>query len=397
MSWRDTIRPASFRGVAFYVDGDDHDFGQRKAIADFPERDKPRGQDFGQKAKSFGFTAFVIGDDYLDQETKLIAACDAKAGGELIHPKYGRKWCECIESSVSHSSDELGIGKFTLKFVEVEEGATAPSEDLQAQAVAAAATVHASAATDLAANFTAAAPDWVIDEAQTIAQKFNAQITAAAAKLTGFGAPLNDFIAKAQALSADFRTLVNAPLDMAGQISDLVRGLNSLASGPRAAYSVLKTLFGFGSGFSSPPNTTPNRRIQIANQAAFVAIIGQVAAAEAIIAATEFEFNSFDDATQFRDELVGFLDEMALSAGDEAFIALRAARAAIVKDINARGADLARLYKYTPNQTEPALVIAHRIYGGNLLLENEAEILNRNQIKHPLFVPGGQELEVRNV
>ncbi len=56
-----------------------------------------------------------------------------------------------------------------------------------------------------------------------------------------------------------------------------------------------------------------------------------------------------------------------------------------------RGADLARIVSSTPARTEPALLIAHRLYGD---ASRADEIIARNKIAHPLFVPGGTPLEV---
>jgi len=63
----------------------------------------------------------------------------------------------------------------------------------------------------------------------------------------------------------------------------------------------------------------------------------------------------------------------------------------VIQDVTARGGSLAHLYAYTPAQTEPALVIAQRLYGDPT---RAGEIVARNAVIHPLFVPGGQALEV---
>lgn len=66
----------------------------------------------------------------------------------------------------------------------------------------------------------------------------------------------------------------------------------------------------------------------------------------------------------------------------------------MVRDITARGATLARLFSYTPKATEPALVIANRIYGTVDIEARTAEIVSRNKVRHPGFVPGGIALEL---
>ncbi|PTS90230.1 hypothetical protein DBR17_01670, partial [Sphingomonas sp. HMWF008] len=50
---------------------------------------------------------------------------------------------------------------------------------------------------------------------------------------------------------------------------------------------------------------------------------------------------------------------------------------------------------YTPATTEPALVIAARLYADPAQAEiRAAEIVARNRVVHPGFVPGGVALQV---
>jgi prophage DNA circulation protein len=85
------------------------------------------------------------------------------------------------------------------------------------------------------------------------------------------------------------------------------------------------------------------------------------------------------------------LDARQGEADDAVYGALADLRGAVVRDIAARGADLARVVRYTPPETLPALVLAHRLYGD---AARDGELVARNGIAHPGFVPGGLELEV---
>jgi prophage DNA circulation protein len=71
--------------------------------------------------------------------------------------------------------------------------------------------------------------------------------------------------------------------------------------------------------------------------------------------------------------------------------ALADLRAAVVRDINERAAELARVVSFVPAATVPALVVAYRLYGAADL---DAQIVSRNRIAHPGFVTGGVALEV---
>jgi prophage DNA circulation protein len=92
-----------------------------------------------------------------------------------------------------------------------------------------------------------------------------------------------------------------------------------------------------------------------------------------------------------RTELADRLDVLMEAAGDPVYKSLADLRAAVVRDLTVRGADLARTARYTPKQTLPALAVAYRIYGD---ASRDEEIAARNRIRHPGFVPGGETLEV---
>jgi prophage DNA circulation protein len=58
------------------------------------------------------------------------------------------------------------------------------------------------------------------------------------------------------------------------------------------------------------------------------------------------------------------------------------------------GGTLARLQAYTPAITEPAVVIAQRLYGSAGLDSRADELIARNRVKHPGFVPGSVTIQV---
>ena len=64
--------------------------------------------------------------------------------------------------------------------------------------------------------------------------------------------------------------------------------------------------------------------------------------------------------------------------------ALRALRVARIEDVTARAAALPRVTTYTPSSVIPAAVVAWSIYGDT---ERADEVVARNRIVHPLFVP----------
>lgn len=83
-----SLLPASFRGVPFLVNDDRGQGGRRNQTHEYPFRDEPYTEDLGRRARRFGFSAFVLGDDCALQREALLAAFEQKGAGSLVHPSF---------------------------------------------------------------------------------------------------------------------------------------------------------------------------------------------------------------------------------------------------------------------------------------------------------------------
>ena len=187
-------------------------------------------------------------------------------------------------------------------------------------------------------------------------------------------------------LGTTIRAIVGAIGALGGSATVRVRALQRIVDDPASWPVVI--------------GATPVRAVERANRAELAALVVAVAAAEAVSAATAIRFASHDEAVALRDALADDLDRLALTAadaGDDAqAMLLDTLRRTMVRDVTDRGAALVRLYSFTPRTTEPALVIAHRLYGAVDVDGSAAELVARNRVRHPGFVPGGLPLEVRS-
>lgn len=118
MGWLDSYRQASFRGVPFFVEGHDADFGRRQVTHEFPQRDTPYTEDMGRRARTYSVEAYLIGDDYPAQRDRLIAATETAGFGELVHPYLGNMQVDCTGLRVSERSNEGRMCRVSLTFVE---------------------------------------------------------------------------------------------------------------------------------------------------------------------------------------------------------------------------------------------------------------------------------------
>ena len=87
--WKDTLQPASFKGVPFGVLGGDSHFGRRTAVHEYPFRDTVWVEDMGRSVRHFQMQGFLVGDDCIAQRELLIAACEVAGPASLVHPTFG--------------------------------------------------------------------------------------------------------------------------------------------------------------------------------------------------------------------------------------------------------------------------------------------------------------------
>ena len=397
MGWRERYQPASFRGVPFKVKRSDAEFGRRMALHEYPQRDEPYSEDLGRKARKFGIEAFVIGGDYDKARDALIDALEARGPGLLVHPYYGRRTVAlAAPARVSESpSDEGGMARFALDFVEAGE-ALQPSAraDTRSAVASAAEAARAAARADFTRRFTVARkPAWVDGAALDLARQATAALTQARAGFMPDLTVLVAYTAAARGVANSLGAMIRSPLDLANNLQDLFTGLSGVMRSPTDAVAAYRNLGGFGADLPAVAETTPARAQQAVNQAALVALMRRQAAIEAAQASAAIEFESYDQAVALRDDLGDRIDAVADDASESVYAAFVQLRVAMVQDITARGADLARVSRVALQATLPALLVAYRLYGD---ATRDGEIVSRNRrlVRHPGFVPGGVPLEI---
>jgi len=446
-AWRNKMQPASFRGVSFSVVSTEGQVGRRNALHEYPQRDLPYAEDLGRKAREFTIEGFVIGENYMAGRDKLIDALEAFGSGELVHPYRGR--LQVVVSSparVSESTAEGGMARFSMTFSESGEPVNPASRtDTGAAVESAADKAQAEAEFSFADLFTVEGwQDFVPTEALTVINDSLTAVMRAANGIMG-GSLLPEFTQQLFGISSSASSLMRFPANLAGGLFGQIASLSAIASSPLGALSslssifgsgnqsgsaslpgsssasnagspasavsvgaltavsVLRPLFSYGASIKPVPNSvpptpaapaliaTPSRIQQAANQAAIITLIRQAAVIEAARASTKVTPASHGEAIALRDEIAGQLEALAETAPDAVYMALTQLRVAVIKDINARAADLSRTVHYPVPATQPVLVVAHHLYGD---VAQADAIVARNKIRHPGFVPGGRTIEV---
>lgn len=379
------LLPASFRGAGFKVEAAESDHGRRAVRHDYPLRDLPYYEDLGRKAKEFRVTAFVIGDDYEEQLDALLRACEASGPGELVHPWYGTLRVQCAGASVSHSSSEGRMARVSLTFGEAGEQRFPTARPDPASEVGESARILKELAAEEAVedlvvegvpeHVRQAAAEEVVRVANEIleADVFGGtrdQVAQLRRRLLGLiqGAPSD--VTTPEDVVAEIVLSVEAVALAAGSTTRTVAAMLGLAARSPGAYS----------------------DAQAAQNAAAISRVTNLAAlAVGAEAAAGGAYESRQQALATRDALADAIDVAAEDATDAAFQALLDLRTRLTGAVPPPDQDLPELAILTLGATTPALVVAYDLYED---ATRDAEIVARNRIRHPGFVPAATPLEV---
>lgn len=87
--WARTLRKASFRGVAFWVEDDGLVGGKRIARHEYAGGRRTMLEEMGLSTSSYDVTAYLLGDASDVQANRLATACSAAGPGRLVLPMDG--------------------------------------------------------------------------------------------------------------------------------------------------------------------------------------------------------------------------------------------------------------------------------------------------------------------
>lgn len=424
MTWRDNYRTASFRGVNFHVESADSSHGRRQAVHEHAQRDVPYTEDLGRKAREFSVSGYLIGADYHLQRDALVAACEVAGPGQLVHPYRGELSVVCRGLTVSESSQDGGMCRVSLTFLEAGQASfpRAVTDNVNAISSAAEALKDAAKLSFLKEFLTTGFPAQVMQAAQAGLAEVADFIADPGFNFSAEIAAASELYYEARNMAADAFDLVQAPFKMADRMLGtvgLIRGGFGFSS-----FGVLRSMFSLfggsesggssgGGGGGSSGSTTPSRRQIIANRNATNDFTRHLAIAEAskeaIVRLATFTpataqqpgasesvfgaYPSVQDVIIVRDQLTDAIDLELESerTSDEVFVALSALRTEIVRGIPQPGQRLPQVVDYVPAATLPALVVAYNLYGD---ASRADEIAARNKPTHPGFLTGGKAIEV---
>ncbi len=117
MTWRQNLRPASFRGVGFHVEDRDLSGGRRIKNHEYPKRDINFPEDMGLKTRELSPSAYLIGDDYASRRDQLVAALEREGPGSYVDHWGRSQRVVVLDFSLSESRDEGRMCRIDIVFL----------------------------------------------------------------------------------------------------------------------------------------------------------------------------------------------------------------------------------------------------------------------------------------
>ena len=391
MSWRDRLRVASFRGVEFQVKASDRSGGRRVALHEYPGRDEPFPEDLGRSAKDFKIDAFVLGDNYDLDRDRLQLALEEAGPGDLVHPYLGDMRVQVFgKFRVRESAKEGRIAYFTITFVEAGKEQYPTAEDDIPSAVRLALAIAREKGEEQAVQrieVMASAPSFAKEAVEATVGQVLEDIGKAPA--IGGLERAAEFVREVQDLIDNPAEIFDSPDDYVQRLSSVVGMVWSGGEDAISAFQAFESLFTSTAlllgGASSVHAAADEASLAVSQLIRVSALEG------ASDAALQAPWATFEEAILKRDSLAFQIDSESETAGDSLYLALQDSRAEVVNGIPVEAEALPFLRSVLVTESVPSLVAAYEIHDD---ISQEAEIVSRNKVRHPGFIPGGTELEI---
>ena len=395
MTWKDRLRPASFRGVSFFVDSSQVTGGRRVQFHEFPDRDDPYAEDLGRVGKTYKIEGHILGDDYDQIKKQLQEAVDKDGPGELVHPYFGTLFVQVGAFSIDEDTKEGRIAKVSFQFYETTDlRYPKPLED-KAKALADSATnAKAAAKNSFDKGFSitklaGSAVDTARKGVQFAADTIQNATKGIQAEIQGIA----DLAYSIKNLKAEVNDLLQSPSKLSQRLLDNLALLESAVGAPKGRFQAHSKMFQFVATPTGLNDSTPTRAREKANDDSLNTFIQQTAIANAANQVAEMTFDSTEDAVKIREQLRDLIEvQLQTTNDDDVFQAFNQLLADVVRILPDADSELPNVQEENINEPTPSLVLAYDLFEN---IESEDDILNRNKIVHPAFISG--LIEVVNV
>lgn len=406
-TWRDQMLPASFRGISFLIPQASVPVGMKVQLHEFPQRDEPYAEQMGKQAQVHRLVCWIIGDDCFERRDKFMEAVQTPGAGELVHPWLGRMQVKAGEAELTHDFKQGGMAAFAVTFypdiplkfptakVNTQQQVVKASDSLLDSALAR--YKSAMAKVDQARLGLARLRNSLSGVYTVIQQQFST-IIGAFTNLTGFVQSLMNAPDSLSSLFSSYFSEFSVDDYLGDDSGSSYRNSVATATQQTEAVANINTVSDSGGVDAAAASQATANLVQDALLVQVALIISEMPVASqpvstATVASVEQqavqpivrpEVPVADDVIELRDNLNEAIFQASLKADPEHYMVLNTLRQTIVKHLTAVAESGVRLVEITPPETLSALVLAYRRFGD---ATRESEVVQRNRLRHPGFVP----------
>lgn len=396
------LRRASYQGIPFEVSSSELNFGRRTVTHEYPQRDMPYVEDMGKAIRKITIKAFVCGSDYVLRSKRLIACIEKQppeTGGDLVHPWLGKLKVFPVETPKIVWNEAKRIATLELVFVEAGELQN-PTKVYE----------WASQLFDSAnAFFDGILKDLHVDEIAAytadVAALLNGGLATLAnstfAKFLNLGSDINNLAADLASLLTDKDKLKDKILSdlsisyLAATTNDWQKITSSASTASHdSTLSQQTNAVSELSTYASEKETAIKTAAASVESAVRQVVLGNAIASASYIG-TDYDQNDegtritafAEDVLRIRDNLLSTLeDEMLLTGVDDEDLYTTQADAysAVYNQLTSVATSLGTTETVTPSEVTSSLALAYEKYED---ASRDLEIVQRNNIANPLFVP----------
>jgi len=406
-TWRDQMLPASFRGVSFLIPQASVPVGMKVQLHEFPQRDEPYAEQMGKQAQVHRLVCWIIGDDCFERRDKFMEAVQTPGAGELVHPWLGRMQVKAGEAELTHDFKQGGMAAFAVTFYpDIPLKFPTAKVNTQQQVVKASDSLLDSAL----ARYKSAMEK--VDQARlglarlrnslsgvyTVIQQQFSTIIGAFTNLTGFVQSLMNAPDSLSSLFSSYFSEFSVDDYLGDDSGSSYRNSVATATQQTEAVASINTVSDSGGVDAAAASQATANLVQDALLVQVALIISEMPVAsqpvstvtvssveqQAVQPIVRPEVPVADDVIELRDNLNEAIFQASLKADAEHYQVLNTLRQTIVKHLTAVAESGVRLVEITPPETLSALVLAYRRFGD---ATRESEVVQRNRLRHPGFVP----------
>lgn len=395
MSWRDRLQQGTLDDIPFHTEQASGSGGRRVAVHEYPLQEQHHAEDLGKSAGSQRLRVFLIGADYDLQREQLLTVLDKPGPRNLAHPYLGIMRIQVLKYDWTITSQKGGYCAFTIEYVpagqrQYPQASTANATTLQTSCNNASEAIQQSFAEQHSLDgMPAFVQEASVDQLTAATDK----IRALNGRISSALQPLSDVANQIDQLGDEISTLILQPRTLAMRVGGVIASVFGAFNDIKGAFNGYKSLLaGFGIT-DDIPGTTSSRKRQATNQTATRnLLLGMITVETArFVAQSRAPFTTYNEAMTTRDALLAQIDALIETGTDAEYNALIDLQTALIRRIDDVAPGLQRIEQIRLQQPLPALALAHQLYGDATRAD---ELVQRNDVIHPGFMPAGTDLEV---